>query len=231
MKAVFAVLTREVSAGLPSPSMATSASRSGPGFRRIWRMPAQPCCGISVCRATAGRAVALDPTRADLNAWSDRPPIIIDESDAECADLRRALDLGYAGTSHKNCKGVFKGVAHACLISQRTAQRGGRLIMSGEDLCSIGPVSMLQDLAVQAVLGVASVERNGHHYFAGLSPWPREFRMPCWHIIPISTRHRSGWPRLSVRDGRLSTRSVVRAPLGVGVELPFERIVGRRITA
>ena len=45
--------------------------------------------------------------------------------------------------------------------------------MSGEDLANIGPVALLQDLAVVASLGVRSVERNGHHYFAGLSAFPR----------------------------------------------------------
>jgi cyclopropane fatty-acyl-phospholipid synthase-like methyltransferase len=44
--------------------------------------------------------------------------------------------------------------------------------MSGEDLCNVGPVALLQDLVVQAALGVTSVERNGHHYFKGLSAWP-----------------------------------------------------------
>ncbi len=44
--------------------------------------------------------------------------------------------------------------------------------MSGEDLVNIGPVALLQDLAAQAALGNASVERNGHHYFRGLSVFP-----------------------------------------------------------
>lgn len=41
--------------------------------------------------------------------------------------------------------------------------------MSGEDLANAGPVALLQDLAVMALLGVTHVERNGHHYFRGLS--------------------------------------------------------------
>ena len=31
---------------------------------------------------------------------------------------------------------------------------------------------VLQDLAAQSALGIESVERNGHHYFAGLSMFP-----------------------------------------------------------
>ncbi len=49
--------------------------------------------------------------------------MIIDESDAEIGDLARAAGLGYAGTSHKNCKGVMKGAAHRCLINHRNRHR------------------------------------------------------------------------------------------------------------
>ena len=34
--------------------------------------------------------------------------------------------------------------------------------MSGEDLANVGPVALLNDLAVMSVLGVEDVERNGH---------------------------------------------------------------------
>src|SRR5213075_3172660 len=95
----------------------------------------------------------------ELQRWSGHPPCIIDESDAELDDCRKGLGLGYAGTSHKNCKGIFKSLANLCLIKH--AQRAGRqTIMSGEDLCNIGPVALLQDLAVVAALGIQSVERN-----------------------------------------------------------------------
>lgn len=117
------------------------------------------------------RSVALDPQVAKIK---DGPPMIIDESDAKIDDLARALELGYVGTSHKNCKGVMKGVAHRCLINHRNAAgRTNRYQMSGEDLVNIGPVALLQDLAAQAALGNATVERNGHHYFRGLSVFPK----------------------------------------------------------
>jgi hypothetical protein len=102
-------------------------------------------------------------------AWSDRPAHLIDESGATPADLRRALELGYQGVSHKNCKGVIQGPANRCLLALRDAPG---LIMSAEDLSNVGPIALPQDLAVQAALGNASVERNGHHYFTGLAGWP-----------------------------------------------------------
>jgi hypothetical protein len=51
-----------------------------------------------------------------LRAWTDGPGMIIDESGGSIADLSRSLDLGYRGTSHKNCKGVAKGLANAVLL-------------------------------------------------------------------------------------------------------------------
>ncbi len=104
-----------------------------------------------------------------LKGWADAPPLLIDESGATAADLRRALDLGYVGVSHKNCKGVIHGAANRCLLTRRG---GAVLRMSGEDLSNVGPLALPQDLAVQAALGNASVERNGHHYFNGLQEWP-----------------------------------------------------------
>jgi hypothetical protein len=115
------------------------------------------------------RDVALTPAIGELaRAWPDRPPIIIDESDAELTSLPTALGLGYAGTSHKNCKGIFKGVANACLLAQRRAA-GLPAMLSGEDLSNVGPVALCRTSRPPACFGVTSIERNGHHYFAGLS--------------------------------------------------------------
>ncbi|MDB6168848.1 MAG: hypothetical protein JWM88_1712 [Verrucomicrobia bacterium] len=159
------------------------------------------------------REVALAPA-AEWSAWPDRPPIIIDESDAEIGSLPAALALGYAGTSHKNCKGIFKGVGNACLLAQRRAA-GKTAMLSGEDLTNVGPVALLQDLAIQAVLGVTSVERNGHHYFAGLAQFPGAIQEHVLaHHGDLYTRSPAGWPRLDVREGRIATGSALRAPFG-----------------
>lgn len=164
------------------------------------------------------RDIALSPALASFARRADElPPVIIDESDAELGSLRAALALGYAGTSHKNCKGVFKGVANACRLAQIRREGGGRSLMSGEDLACVGPVSMLQDLAVQAALGNASVERNGHHYFRGISFWPREVQAQALERHPdLYVRSKAGWPRIDVRDGRIATHTINAAPFGVG---------------
>ena len=80
------------------------------------------------------RFTILNPSD-DLIDWEDRPPMIIDESDGHLSSCFEALDAGYIGTSHKNCKGVFKGVANACLIEHRNRQGSNpKLVLSGEDL-------------------------------------------------------------------------------------------------
>ena len=180
------------------------------------------------------RDVALTSAVGEaLRAWPGRPPIIIDESDAELGSLPAALALGYAGTSHKNCKGVFKSVANACQLAARRA-RGEPGLLSGEDLSNTGPVALPQDLAAQAALGVTSVERNGHHYFAGLAQFPTAWQAHALaHHGDLFTRHAAGagasgpamnWPRLDVRRGKVALASVNAAPFGGAGELDFSAV-------
>jgi hypothetical protein len=163
------------------------------------------------------RGVALsDDAARELRAWRDRPPIIIDESDGEAGSAAAALERGYAGTSHKNCKGVFRGIANACLIAHRQRQQPQRrLVLSGEDLANVGPVALLQDLAVMATLGVEHVERNGHHYFRGLSMLPEDVQaLVLEKHGDLYRQQDAGYPALDVRGGRIDVDSVVDAPFG-----------------
>src|SRR5207244_2397169 len=158
------------------------------------------------------RDVALQAAALQgLKDWAGRPSLIIDESDADLESLPQALRLGYAGTSHKNCKGVFKGITNACLLAHRRREQPHRsVILSGEDLANIGPVALLQDLAVCAALGIASVERNGHHYFAGLSMFPEEVQHQILKAHGDLYRvSRDGWPTLAIQDGSLSIHSLL----------------------
>ena len=164
------------------------------------------------------RAVALNKgAAAALADWPERPPFIIDESDGELDSLPTALALGYDGTSHKNCKGVIKGVANRCLLAHRQKQTPARpFLMSGEDLCNVGPVALLQDLAVCAALGIKSVERNGHHDNAGLSQFPREVQDQILSAHNDLYRTSSaGWPTLAIQNGRVALGSVNDAAFGV----------------
>ena len=107
------------------------------------------------------RDTALDSSmRAALDRWSDAPALIIDESDADLDSLPQAFTLGYSGTSHKNCKGITKSLINAARLAAHRHETGKEGILTGEDLANIGPVALLQDLAMAAMLGIASVERK-----------------------------------------------------------------------
>jgi len=172
------------------------------------------------------RDIALENSVGDgFDDWPDRPPIVIDESDATIESLPLALALGYNGTSHKNCKGIFKGAANACLLNARR-EAGHTSVMSGEDLCNVGPVAVIQDLAVMAAIGIESVERNGHHFMAGLSQFPEVTHQQVLDAHPgLYRTSERGWPTLDIRDGEIDLGSVNNQPFGTGFELdlsPFE---------
>ena len=172
------------------------------------------------------RDLALsDAVRDALWAWPERPPMIIDESDAQLGDLGRAISCGYSGTSHKNCKGIMKGIANACIIGQlRKANPMGRLILSGEDLSNIGPVALPQDLAVCGNLGIEHVERNGQHYFAGLSMFPQNTQDAVLRAHPdLYHRHPRGFPAVHLHNGRIDISTTIDAPLGVAFELDTDQ--------
>jgi hypothetical protein len=140
--------------------------------------------------------------------------LIIDESDGTLDSLPTALDLGYDGTSHKNCKGIVKGLANAALLNKRQLEQPEKnFLLTGEDLANVGPIALNQDLAIVAALGIPHVERNGHHYFRGLSMFPgklsEELALPDLYRI-----HEDGFPTLDIRDGRLNLSRVNNTPFG-----------------
>jgi hypothetical protein len=164
------------------------------------------------------RDVALsDAVKKEFLAWEDRPPVIIDESDGDVRSAPMALSCGYAGTSHKNCKGVFKGIANACLIAhRRRSDPAGRYVISAEDLSNIGPVALQQDTAVVAALGIPHAERNGHHYFRGLSMLPEELQAQVLRAHgDLFRRHEQGFVTTRIDAGRSEVGTVVDAPFGV----------------
>ena len=196
-------------------------------FRALWEglwtdpLVAPFLGGLIFVEQPFHRDVALSAeTTADLLAWPGRPPMIIDESDASTDSLRLALAGGYAGTSHKNCKGVFKGLANACLIEhRRRSNHGQALHISAEDLTNLGPIALTQDLAVVATLGIRHAERNGHHYFAGLSQFPDSIqRETLRRHGDLFARYSGGYPVVRILGGTVDVGSVVDAPFGAGFE-------------
>jgi L-alanine-DL-glutamate epimerase-like enolase superfamily enzyme len=183
--------------------------RAEPVLRDFWRR-------VLAVEQPVHRDHALgDEAGAVLRAWPDHPPLIVDESDGATGDVPRALDLGYAGASHKNCKGIVKGLANAAVLEKRRRE-GQPGLLTGEDLANLGPVALLQDLALMALLGIEHVERNGHHYYRGLSMFPAGWQDATLEAHPdLYRRHADGFACLHIADGRISLASVDAAPFGV----------------
>jgi hypothetical protein len=159
------------------------------------------------------RALAAE-TSVQLARWENRPPLIIDESDGAIGDVPRALAAGYAGASFKSCKGIVKGIINACLVQVRRASH--HVLLTGEDLCTLGPIALQQDLAMMALLGIDHVERNGHHYYRGLSMLPAEWQDLARASHPgLYSKHPLGFTHLRITEGMLDLSSLNRAPYGV----------------
>ena len=161
------------------------------------------------------RALSLDPALArDIRVLSRKCPLLIDESDGSLGSFGSALALGYSGVSSKSCKGLVKALANYALAWQRTAA-GRPCFVSAEDLTAVPVVSLHQDLAHVAALGIGHVERNGHHYVRGLDHLSAAERAWC------SERHgdlyrfegQSGF--LDIRAGQIAVGSLQRPGLGV----------------
>jgi hypothetical protein len=71
------------------------------------------------------------------------------------------------------------------------------------------------------------VERNGHHYFKGLSMFPPQVQQQVLRAHADLYRATSdGWPALKIDSGAIALDSVNTAPFGVGFELdvtPFRK--------
>lgn len=147
------------------------AISSTPELQTLWRR-------TLVIEQPLDRSIALDPRHtAGVRALGRHKPVIIDESDGSQHAFERALEVGYRGVSSKNCKGTLRSLLNAGLVWLRN-DRGTRseFVMTGEDLCCVGVVSVQSDLCLVAALGLKHVERNGHHYHPGLSWLPERQR-------------------------------------------------------
>ena len=228
------VITRETGGDFLATLDGNENFKSSAEFRDFWeRLTGAPNLKsflkqVVVVEQPVHRDHALSESAGEvLRNWTNRPLLIIDESEAALGDLPRALALGYEGTSHKNCKGIVKGIANACLLEQRRRE-GQRAVLTGEDLANLGPVALLQDLTLMSLLGIAHVERNGHHYFRGLSLWPEAWQQSVLlNHADLYCRHEKGFATLRVELGLLNLGSANRAPFGVRPLLNPDSFAGR----
>lgn len=170
------------------------------------------------------RDVALDPSAAgDVRRLSELKPIVIDESDDSPDAFKKAVDLGYRGVSHKNCKGVFKSLKNRSLIRRLNAEAGKALyIQTAEDLATVPVVPLQQDLAAVIALGIEHVERNGHHYFRGLEHLPPAEAARALEVHADLYEEREGSAFLRIQDGVIATQSIQQPGFGYACDLAFE---------
>ncbi|MGH7333346.1 MAG: enolase C-terminal domain-like protein [Candidatus Rokuibacteriota bacterium] len=201
------------------------AIETAPALARLWRSTA-------FIEQPLDRAIALDPgATGSLGTVGRRVPIIIDESDGDLEAFVRAVDVGYRGVSTKNCKGIMKSFLNRSLVERLNMGRpeAERLFMSAEDLTNVPVVPLQQDLATVRALGIAHVERNGHHYVRGLAHCsPPERAAAVRHHGDLYTGdEREAW--LAIEGGRLRVGSLVTPGYGVAFApdldamIPLER--------
>lgn len=195
------------------------------GIAELWRRMTETAglqrlvASILFIEQPIKRAVALS---RPVDALAKRKALIIDESDGELGSFPAAVKLGYAGVSSKNCKGFYKSLLNAARVVRLNGQaESARYFMSGEDLTTWAGVCVQQDLALVSLLGIAHVERNGHHFIDGMSFAPmREQRgfaaaHPDLYVID------RGPARLRIARGRLSLKSLGCPGFAVGAEMDF----------
>jgi len=139
----------------------------------------------------------------ELASWD----FIIDEADDSYDAFPVARALGYRGISSKSCKGLYKSIINAT----RAAKWGTgdeKFFVTGEDLTCQAGLSVQQDTALGALIGITHAERNGHHYVDGFGDTPVGEAEAFLAAHPgLYERHENSI-RLAIHDGQLSTDSL-----------------------
>lgn len=177
-------------------------------WRKLCETPAlaQLASSVAFIEQPVKRAQAL---AADCRALAALKPVIIDESDGTLDAFPRARALGYAGVSSKTCKGFYKSIVNAARCAQWNRQAPATpYFLSAEDLTIQAGLALQQDLALVTLLGIAHVERNGHHYVNGMAALPQAEQAAFLAAHPDLYVHRHGAVRVAIRDGRLALGSL-----------------------
>jgi hypothetical protein len=180
------------------------SAAADPALARLWERT------IWIEQPVERGAALGDAVAAPLRELSRLKPVIVDESDGTDDAVDRALALGYAGISAKNCKGVWRTL-HSFI---RTRERNA--ILSSEDLMNTPVVPLHQDLAVAAALGIGHSERNGHHYIRAFEYFTPREREAALREFP--SLYRADPAGVRVEDGALDLREVNAVGFGVRSE-------------
>jgi len=155
------------------------------------------------------RLITHDVASSDwVKEIGKRKPLLIDEADGRNDSFKKAFAIGYSGTSHKNCKGVFKSLLNRMLCFYFYDKTGRDAFLSGEDLSNMPIVPLHQDFASLGVLDIAHCERNGYHYGFGLSHLTEKEKRRVAKRHPDLYVARGKELFLNIRDGQVTTASL-----------------------
>jgi hypothetical protein len=145
----------------------------------------------------------------DIAPLATRRPVIIDESDADLDAFVEARAVGYRGVSSKTCKGFYKSLINAARCARWNAEGASpTYFMSAEDLTTQAGLALQHDLALVTLLGLTHVERNGHHYVAGMAARPPAEQRAFAAAHSDLYADVDGVVRVRIRSGRLSIGSL-----------------------
>lgn len=169
------------------------------------------------------RALAL---QTNMPQTARSKPLLIDESDATLDAFPAARGRGYCGVSSKSCKGLYKSLLNAARCALWNSASSRRYFLSAEDLTMQAGLAVQQDLALASVLGLAHVERNGHHYvdgFAGQGAGQAE-QQQFMSAHPDLYESSHGSVRLAIRDGWIALHSLRCTGFASGAEPDWENL-------
>lgn len=151
-----------------------------------------------------------------FSEWPKRPPILLNVSDATFSALPKAIEHGYAGTTHSKLKGIFKGIANRCLlIARKHREPVGKYTMSGVGLVLADPIGGGQDLVVQACLGISDVSIQD----TKLTPAGSRQKWPASALQAIfANPTEPNLGELNLHQGRLGVAQLLELPFGHSIE-------------
>lgn len=148
-----------------------------------------------------------DITKSSPLGKLSRRDFIIDEADDSYDAFAEARALGYRGISSKSCKGIYKSIVNATRAA-KWSKGSEKFFVTGEDLTCQAGLSVQQDIALGALIGLTHAERNGHHYVAGFADTPAaEAEAFLGHHPDLYLRD-GDTIRLSIHHGDLLTESL-----------------------
>lgn len=148
----------------------------------------------------------------DVSELAEDKPVIIDESDDSLEAFPLARRRGYTGVSSKACKGLYKSILNAARCRLWNREEGmDRYFLTAEDLTTQAGLAVQQDLALAAVLGLAHVERNGHHYVNGMAGLAQAEQQAFLEGHPDLYEHSHGAVRLRIAGGEIAIGSLACA--------------------